>query len=59
MVDAEYAEHLAALQAEMRGEYEYRKGELERWRSKAIDQMCEGLDHDPVQRDRTGEPLPW
>jgi hypothetical protein len=44
IVDAEYEEHLEALKAEMREQYEYRKGELERWRARSIREMCAGLD---------------
>jgi hypothetical protein len=44
IVDAEYEEHLEALKAEMREQYEYRKGELERWRARKVREMCAGLD---------------
>jgi hypothetical protein len=44
IVDAEYKQHLEALKAEMREQFEYRKGELERWRARSIREMCVGLD---------------
>lgn len=44
MVDSEYEAHLEALKAEMRADYEYRQGELERWRERMVRRMCEGLE---------------
>jgi hypothetical protein len=48
IVDREYEEHLDWLKADVRAkyeaEYEYRKGELERWRARKVREMCAGLD---------------